>query len=159
MTLAYRVKLQEDDNGTLLVTCRALPEVTTFGDDEAAAMARARDAIEEALAARIGDGQDIPKSDAKGPHLVRLPALTTLKVELYRQLRLAGLRGPNWPGGCIGIANPWIGCKNSNGRDAAPARPAHPESVNHSSCRSTAAERPASSSRAGRRLPRPSGTD
>jgi antitoxin HicB len=90
MTLAYRVKLQEDDNGTLLVTCRALPEVTTFGDDEAEAMARARDAIEEALAARIGDGQDIPKSDTKGPHLVRLPALTTLKVELYRQLRLAG---------------------------------------------------------------------
>ena len=101
MTLAYRVKLQEDDNGTLLVTCRALPEVTTFGDDEAAAMARARDAIEEALAARIGDGQDIPKSDAKGPHLVRLPALATLKVELYRQLRLAGLRGPNWPAAAL----------------------------------------------------------
>ena len=60
MTLAYRVKLQEDDNGTLLVTCRALPEVTTFGDDEAEAMTRARDAVEEALAARIGDGQDIP---------------------------------------------------------------------------------------------------
>jgi antitoxin HicB len=90
MTLAYRVKLQEDDNGTLLVTCRVLPEVTTFGDDETAAMARARDVIEEALAARIGDGQDIPKSDTKGPHLVRLPALTTLKVELYCQLRLAG---------------------------------------------------------------------
>ena len=53
-------------------------------------MTRARDAVEEALAARIGDGQDIPKSDTKGAHLVRLPALTTLKVELYRQLRLAG---------------------------------------------------------------------
>jgi len=34
--------------------------VTTFGDDEAEAMTRARDAVEEALAARIGDGQDIP---------------------------------------------------------------------------------------------------
>lgn len=90
MTLAYRIKLQEEDNGTLLITCRALPEVTTFGDDEAEAMIRARDAIEEALAARIGDNQEIPKSDTKGPHLARLPAMTTLKVELYRQLRLAG---------------------------------------------------------------------
>jgi len=89
MTLAYRIKLQEDDNGTLLITCRALPEVTTFGDDEADAMVHARDALEEALAARISDGQDIPEGDARGPYLVRLPAIASLKVELYRQLRHA----------------------------------------------------------------------
>jgi antitoxin HicB len=87
MTLAYRVNLEKDDNGTLLVTCRALPEVTTFGDDEADAIAHAIGAIEEALAARISDGADIPAGDAKGSHLVRLRALTSLKVELYRQLR------------------------------------------------------------------------
>lgn len=87
MTLAYRVNLQKDDNGTLLVTCKALPEVTTFGDDEVDAMAHAVGAIEEALAARISDDQNIPESDTKGPHLVRLPVLTALKVELYRQLR------------------------------------------------------------------------
>jgi antitoxin HicB len=91
MTLAYRVKLEKDDNGTLLVTCRALPEVTTFGDDQADALVHARGAIEEALAARISDGQDIPNTDVKGPHLVRLPALPSLKVELYRQLRDAGV--------------------------------------------------------------------
>jgi antitoxin HicB len=91
MTLAYRVNLEKDDNGTLLVTCRALPEVTTFGDDEADAMTHAVGAIEEALAARISDGVDIPGGDAKGPHLVRLPALTALKVELYRQLRSDGI--------------------------------------------------------------------
>ena len=90
-TLAYRVRLALDDNGTLLVTCRALPEVSTFGDDEADALKHARDAIEEALAARISDGQDIPSSDARGPHQVRLPALTALKVELYRAIRRAGI--------------------------------------------------------------------
>jgi antitoxin HicB len=91
MTLAYRVNLEKDDNDTLLVTCKALPEVTTFGDDEADAMAHAVNAIEEALAARISDDQDIPESDTKGPHLVRLPALTALKVELYRQIRRDGI--------------------------------------------------------------------
>jgi antitoxin HicB len=91
MTLAYRVKLEKDDDGSLLVTCRVLPEVTTFGDDEADAMAHAISAIEEALAARMSDGEDIPAADTKGPHLVRLPALTSLKVELYRQIRNSGV--------------------------------------------------------------------
>jgi len=29
--LAYPIKIAPDDNGTLLVTCPAFPEVTTFG--------------------------------------------------------------------------------------------------------------------------------
>ena len=90
-TLVYRVRLQPDDNGTFLVTCRAFPEVTTFGETHADAMMHARDAIEEALAARIADGEDIPDADMRGPHLVRLPALTALKAELYRSLRAAGV--------------------------------------------------------------------
>jgi antitoxin HicB len=91
MTLSYRVKLQPDDNGTLHVTCRALPEVTTFGEDEADALRHARDAIEEALAARISDGHDIPNGDSRGRHLIRLPALTALKAELYRSMRASGV--------------------------------------------------------------------
>lgn len=91
MSIAYRVTLEPDDNGTILVTCRALPELTTFGEDEADAARRARDAIEEALAARISEGDDIPASDRRGPHLVVLPALTALKVELYRLLRETGI--------------------------------------------------------------------
>ena|SRR5579863_8635716 len=91
MTVAYRVKLQPDDNDTLLVTCQALPEVATFGEDDADAMRRARDAIEEALAARISDGQNIPRGDSRGRHLVRLPALTALKTELYRSMRASGI--------------------------------------------------------------------
>ena len=91
MMLGYRIKIEPDDNGTLLVTCPVLPEVTTFGDDEADAMRRAVGAIEEAIAARMTDGEDVPEGHQRGPRLVRLPALTVLKVELYRQLRAAGM--------------------------------------------------------------------
>ncbi len=52
MALAFRVHLMPDSNNSLLVTCPGLPEVTTFGEDWADAMRRARDAIEEALAAQ-----------------------------------------------------------------------------------------------------------
>ncbi|MGA2312539.1 MAG: type II toxin-antitoxin system HicB family antitoxin [Xanthobacteraceae bacterium] len=89
--LGYRIKIEPDDNGTLLVACPALPEVTTFGDDEADAMRRAVGALEEAIAARMADGEDVPEGHQRGPRLVRLPALTVLKVELYRQLRAAGM--------------------------------------------------------------------
>ena len=37
MTARYLIKLEPDDNDTLLVTCPALPEVATFGEDEAGA--------------------------------------------------------------------------------------------------------------------------
>jgi antitoxin HicB len=93
MTIAYRVTLEPDDNGTLLVTCRSLPEVTTFGDSEADALRHARAAIEEALAARIADGEEIPKASGHGPHLIRLAAPTSLNVDLYRQMRRRRLRG------------------------------------------------------------------
>ena len=58
--LGYRIKLTPDDNGTLLVTCPALPEVTTFGENREDAMRHAVDAIEEALAARIARGAEVP---------------------------------------------------------------------------------------------------
>lgn len=50
--MGVMLTLTPDDNGTLLVTCPALPEVTTFGATRADAIANAVDAIEEALAAR-----------------------------------------------------------------------------------------------------------
>lgn len=64
MALDYRVLLTPDDNGTLLVTCPDLPEVTTFGSDKADALRHARDAIEEAIAARIAARADIPLPSA-----------------------------------------------------------------------------------------------
>ncbi|HEX5321697.1 MAG TPA: type II toxin-antitoxin system HicB family antitoxin [Stellaceae bacterium] len=80
----YRIAVEKDDNGTLLIACPDLPEVTSFGEDEADALLRGRDAIEEAVAARMARGRDIP-APTQGPGLrVFLPALTVAKIELYR---------------------------------------------------------------------------
>lgn len=93
--LAYTVKLEPDDNGTLLVTCPDLPGVVTFGEDRDDAISHARNAIEEWLAGLIDDGLDIPaprrKVSARHHATVALSALTKLKVELYRALRSSGI--------------------------------------------------------------------
>lgn len=88
--LAYHVELTPDDNGTLLVLCPSLPMVASFGETREDALSHARDAIETALASLIADAEDIPPADRAGT-LVRMPLLTTLKVELYRALREAGI--------------------------------------------------------------------
>jgi antitoxin HicB len=75
----------------VLVTCQALPEVNTFGDDEADALRHATDAIEEALAARLAYDEDIPAPVTGHGHVVELLLMTVLKVWLYRELRAAGI--------------------------------------------------------------------
>lgn len=96
--LGYRIKVEPDDNDTLLVTCPALPELTTFGDDKSEAVLHAVGAIEEALAARIAVARELPQleteetplvagMDVHGSLLAPLPILTTLKVSLYRALQ------------------------------------------------------------------------
>ncbi len=53
MTERYRLELTPDDDGTFLVTCPELPEVTSFGATWEEAMSYGRLAVEEAIAARI----------------------------------------------------------------------------------------------------------
>lgn len=90
--MEYPIVMTRDDNGTLLVTCPDLPEVTTFGEDEADALRHAADAIDEALAARIADREDIPSpSPAAGRRTVALSPLVAAKVELYRTARQQGI--------------------------------------------------------------------
>ncbi len=90
--LSYRVRLEPDDDGSVLVTCPALPEVTSFGADDADALERVVDAVEVALAGRIADGTEIPASDAAGiGDRVVLPALTALKVALHGEMKGAGV--------------------------------------------------------------------
>ncbi|MCC7274064.1 MAG: type II toxin-antitoxin system HicB family antitoxin [Alphaproteobacteria bacterium] len=89
--LDYRAILARDGD-MLLVTCPDLPEVTTFGEDEADALLRAVDAIEEALAARIAHREEIPVPTAVRGHPVTLPLLTRMKVELYKAAREDGVR-------------------------------------------------------------------
>ena len=68
MMLGYRIKIEPDDNGTLLVTCPALPEVTTFGDDEADAMRRGRRHRRGHRGAH-GGRQGYPEGHQRGPAL------------------------------------------------------------------------------------------
>ncbi|KAF0233742.1 MAG: type II toxin-antitoxin system HicB family antitoxin [Humidesulfovibrio sp.] len=91
--LAYPIEMTPDDNGTLLVVCPDLPEVTTCGNDEADALRRAVSAIEEALGGRIADREEIPRpSKAKGRPVVAVPLLTEMKVGLYLAMQESGLR-------------------------------------------------------------------
>ena len=85
MVISYAVDLMPDD-GTVLVTSAAFPELTTYGEDEDEAMIRAKDALEEAIAARMDDGADVP-SPSSGCHRIALPPLTAAKVVLYQEMK------------------------------------------------------------------------
>ena len=79
MMLAYPVHLEPDDNDTFLVTSLDFPELTTFGDDR-----------EEAIAARMYDGKDIPVP-SQGEDYAVLPTLIEAKAMLYRRMREQGI--------------------------------------------------------------------
>ena len=87
--LAYPIHLEDDDD-TILVTSPDFPELTTFGDDRQEAIARAKDALEEAIAARIHDRKDIPQP-SQGATRAVLPTLTAIKVMLYQGMRDQGV--------------------------------------------------------------------
>ena len=84
--LDYPVKLTADDNGTVLVTSPDFPELTTFGDDQDEALARAVDALEEAIAARVARRAEVPPP-SRGEYCAGLPTLTAVKVLLYQGMK------------------------------------------------------------------------
>jgi antitoxin HicB len=92
---SYRTLLTPDDNGTLLATCPALPEVTTFGETEDEAYRRLRDAIEEAVAGRIAANLDVPNPDIgemeTDEKTVSLSLQAAAKAALYRMMRSKGV--------------------------------------------------------------------
>lgn len=88
--MEYPVKLQKDDNDTILVTSPDFPELVTFGDDREDALSYAVGAFEEAIAARMAYDKDIP-TPSKGNPRVRLPVVTAAKVLLYQAMREKGV--------------------------------------------------------------------
>ncbi len=88
----YAYRLEPDDNGTFLITVPTLPEVTSFADTAEEAPLRARQAIEEALAARMAEADAPIPSDPslEGDGVARLPVLTGLKVSLFNALKASG---------------------------------------------------------------------
>lgn len=90
----YPLKLDMDDNDTFMVTARDFPEVTTYGGSQAEALVNARRAIEEAIAARIAAGEDIPHPlDELGRRgaFVEISILAYLKAGLYMVSREKGI--------------------------------------------------------------------
>lgn len=90
----YAVKFTPDRReGGYVVTCRDLPETITQGESVEDALVEAADALEEAIAARIDDGRDIPEPTAKkrGERIVSVPPSMALKAAVYLAVRDAGI--------------------------------------------------------------------
>lgn len=60
MTYRYPVRLERTAPDEIVVSLRDLPECLTSGVDEPDALAEAQDALEEAVAGRIADGEHLP---------------------------------------------------------------------------------------------------
>ena len=90
----YPMKLTRDRNdGGFVVTCRDFPEAITQAETPDEAMLEAADCLEEAIAARIDDGRDIPMPTEvlRGEKLVSVPPSMALKAAVYLAVREAGL--------------------------------------------------------------------
>lgn len=90
----YAVKLMPDkSDGGYVVTCRDLPEAITQGETIEEALIEAADCLDEAIAARIDDGSDIPVPTAakRGERLVSVPPSMALKAAVYLAVREAGI--------------------------------------------------------------------
>jgi len=88
----YPVKLQEDDNGTYLVTFPDLPDAITFGESHEDALEKAEDSLREVIAARIAHREEIPLPSSRGDDFVTLDGNSQLKVALYRCMSDAGYK-------------------------------------------------------------------
>ncbi len=101
----YKLAIQPDDD-VWLVTSEEFPELTTFGLTKEEALKNAQDAIEEAIAGRMADGENIPfplqQSGDKG-YFVEVPMMVFLKSAIYMLLREKGMtradlqRALGWP--------------------------------------------------------------
>jgi len=82
-------KIEQDSAGIYLVTFPDFPEAATDGRSRDPALAEAVDCLEEAVAARIRRGDDIPQPSrpAKDAILVTLRFLYAMKAALYLAFR------------------------------------------------------------------------
>jgi antitoxin HicB len=97
MQFLYPITIEEDRSGPpetygLLVTFPDLPEAITSGKDMAEVRINASDCLEEALAGRIVDREEIPPpSPARGRPVVGPGSLIGAKAALYLAMRELGV--------------------------------------------------------------------
>ena len=80
-------------DGEVVVSFPDLPECLTSEDDEADALVEASDALEEAIAGRIDDGDPIPAPSEPrvGEYLIAVPADMAAKAAFTLAVRQSGL--------------------------------------------------------------------
>ena len=61
---AFDVLLRPEPEGGFTVRVPAFPEIVTWGDDEAEALAMAQEAIELVIEDRLARGEPVPAADA-----------------------------------------------------------------------------------------------
>lgn len=88
------VTLTPDDNDTLLATCPEIPEVASFGETEAEALEKVREAILFALDIRIRKREAVPdfRRPRKGFPAVELGSRVAMKLSVYQAMRHAKWR-------------------------------------------------------------------
>jgi antitoxin HicB len=91
--LAYPVKLSLDSNGTILAAVPDLPEAVTFGDDEAEAVARIADVIEDCLSEYVTRKLPIPAPSRpkRGQKLATVSALVEMKLAIHQAMLADGV--------------------------------------------------------------------
>ena len=90
MRLAYPVRLEAEEGGSVLASFPDVPEALTEGAMEREALAE--DCLVAALGGYIEARRDIPlPSPGRGRPLVALPALVAAEIALYRAMREHGL--------------------------------------------------------------------
>lgn len=82
----YPLTLETCD-GQVIARCPDLPELFAVGDDEGDAITEACDALEECIAGRIKDREEVPRpSPAKGRPVATVDSLIAAKVLLHNEL-------------------------------------------------------------------------
>ena len=93
-TFVYPAKFEcGDKSGVLVITFRDVPEAITQGNGDKDALWQAADCLEEAIAGRIANGQEIPNASraVRSERLIPLSAPMAAKAALYLAMREAGM--------------------------------------------------------------------
>jgi antitoxin HicB len=90
----YPVTVHTDENPGVALTCDTIPEFNAAGDDLAEAMVEAGILMPAALSIYVDQRRLIPSAPAasQGQPIVRLSALTVIKIELWNTMMERGLR-------------------------------------------------------------------
>ena len=80
---------QDKKDGGFIITFRDIPEAITQAENLDDCFLEAADCLEEAIAARIDDGLDIPRPTRPrgNERIVSVPAQTAIKAALYLAMR------------------------------------------------------------------------